>query len=230
MQQEITINESVHFSYLNKMACNTTVHIQILTPTKAIRLKTQLIGVDPHMSIILAMRNDQEWSTARNYIREGQGAIIRLMSLDKPEAGILAFRTNIQKIMNISGNWLVMDYPKALQKVSLRKHSRIAIKTACAIIDKNTQTQLSLGYLHDISINGCAFIGELLAGGTLSSEYNLQVKLSAEKNELVIPVIIKNSLEIDRYSEQQQYGLAFQNNSQETLNFIQKVVLHHLSL
>lgn len=230
MQQETTINESVHFSYLNKIACNTTVHLQILTPTKAIRLKTQLIGVDPHMSIILAMRNDQEWLSVRKFIFEGQGAIIRLMSLDKPEAGILAFRTNVQKIMSLAGNWLVMDYPKELQKVSLRKHSRIAIKTACAIMDKNTQALLSRGYLHDISINGCAFIGELLTGSSLGSEYNLQVELSAEKTKLVIPVMIKNQLEIDRYSEQQQYGLAFQNNSQETQDFIQKVVLQHLSL
>ena len=101
------------------MACNTIVHLQILTPTKTIRLKTNLIGVDPNMSVILAIHHENDWYAAKNFIREGNGVIVRLINPNSPEASIVAFRTNIQKIMSIAGNWLVLDYPKELQKVWL---------------------------------------------------------------------------------------------------------------
>jgi c-di-GMP-binding flagellar brake protein YcgR len=234
MQQEAIESTAANFNYLNNMACNTVVHLQILTPTKAIRLKTRLIGIDPNMSVILAIRHEDDWYTARNYMREGQGAIIRLISPNSTEASIIAFRTTIQKIMSIAGNWLVMDYPKELQKVSLRKSSRIPINIACTIFEKNSQAILSSGFLNDISIDGCAFIGKSLPGCKIGSEYDLQVKLDEEESEeesvLLTPIMVKNSLEKEHHTEQQQYGLTFQESSQETQDFIQKIIFRHLSL
>jgi|GEM_PF-2137505 len=229
MQQETIKSAAANLNYLNNMPCNTVVHLQISTPTKAIRLKTRLIGVDPNMSVILAIRHEDDWYSAKNYMREGQWAVVRLISLNAPEASIIAFRTTIQKIMSIAGNWLVMDYPKEQQKVSLRKYSRIPINIECAIIDKNSQAILSTGFLNDISIDGCAFIGQSLTGCIIGSEYDLQVKLDEEESVLNTPISVKNSLEKENNTKQ-QYGLTFQESSQETQDFIQKIIFRHLSL
>ena len=230
MVQEAIKNIAADFENLNSMPCNTIVHLQILTPTKAIRLKTRLIGIDPNMSVILAINPDNEWRSARNYMREGQGAIVRLLNLDSPDANIIAFRTTIQKIMSIAGNWLVLDYPKKeLQNVSLRKYSRITIHIKCAIIDKNSQKIVSNGFLHDISINGCAFVGKPLNEYTEDSEYALQVTLETQTTPLICSINVKSGLEKEDHATLQQYGLIFQENNKDTQDFIQKIILSHLS-
>lgn len=222
-------NIAANFNYLNNMACNTTVHIQVLTPTQAIRLKTRLIGVDPKMSVILAINHDDDWHKAKHLLRENQRVIVRLVNSASPEANIIAFRTVVQKVMSITGNWLVLNYPKHLQKVSLRKHSRINIHVNCLIIDKETELELSNGYLQDISIDGCAFIGKLPSNSTIGSEYNLQVKLDATEASLIIPMTVKNCIENEK-RDNQQYGLTFKEKCQDTEDFVVKILTHHLSL
>lgn len=228
MQQTLA-KAAVNFNTLNNSSSNTLVDIKILTPNNPIRLKTRLIGVDPDVSVILAMPLEDEWYIARKYIREGQGAVIRLISINDSGANIIAFRTTIKKMVNLAGNWLVMVYPKELQKVSLRQFSRIPVNIECSIIDPITQNELSYGFLNDISINGCAFIGQPLAGCKLGSEYILQVKLGVKKITEIISVSVKNSLEREQYTRKKQYGLAFLIDEQETKNFVHRVIHEHLS-
>ena len=224
MQQDSINTTLSNFKYLNNMACNTVVHLQILTPTLTVRLKTNLIGIDPNMSVILAIHHEDNWYSARNYIREGQGAVVRLISPNSSEASIIAFRTNIQKVMSIAGNWLVLDYPKELQKVSLRKHSRIPIKMDCCIVEPESKKVLSSGSLTDISINGCAFTGPTFASEDPETTYQLQVS-TTEITPLTIDVLLKNGTE-----QTQLYGLSFKERDQHSLDFIQKIITHHLSL
>ena len=131
--------------------------------------------------------------------------------------------------MSIAGNWLVLDYPKKeLQNVSLRKYSRINIHIECTIIDKKSQKIVSDGFLHDISINGCAFVGKPLNEYTEDSEYALQVTIEG-KTPLICPISVKNGLEKADHVTLQQYGLIFKENNKDTQNFIQKIVFSHLS-
>jgi c-di-GMP-binding flagellar brake protein YcgR len=133
--------------------------------------------------------------------------------------------------MSIAGNWLVLDYPKMeLQKASLRKHSRIPINLECSIIERSSQARISHGLLSDISINGCAYIGEPLIECTVDSKYDLHIKEEAEESALSSPVTVKNILEKEHHTNQQKYGLAFEDSSPKTQDFIQKVILRHLSL
>lgn len=223
------MKKTTDFNYIDNIPCNTGVNLQILTATHPIRLKTRLIGIDPNMSVILAMNNDQDWLSAKNFIREGQGAIVRMVNRDEPEANIVAFRTHVQKIMSICGRWLVLDYPKQLQKVALRNYSRISIHVECVIIDEKSQSELSRGYLHDISINGCAFIGELIKGCTVESRYQLQVKFAEIQFSMLVPITVKNIKYEYINTVKKQYGLVFDANNQETQDFIQQVILYHLS-
>lgn len=121
------------FSYLNNMPCNTEVTIQVITPTQPIRLRTRLIGVDPHRSIIFALGSDNSWQEARQFFRPGQSIVVRLVNSDEPDANILAFRSSIKKLLNNTESWLIIDYPKALQKVALRQNSRISINLKASI-------------------------------------------------------------------------------------------------
>lgn len=221
------INDSI---YIDNIACNTEVNLQILTPTQAIRLKTRLIGVDPNMSIILAMNTDREWIAAKNFMEEGQGVIVRLVNFDEPEANIIAFRTHIQKTMSLCGRWLVLDYPNKFQKVALRNYSRIAIHVECKILDEHSPAVLSEGYLHDISINGCGFIGESINECSLDKSYLLQIEFPKNDKKMVAPVTVKNIGESMYHHEEKQYGLVFDVDNQVTQEFIQQAVLHHMSV
>ena len=214
------------YSYLNKIACDTEVHLQIITPTKPIRLKTRLIGVDPNMSVILAMGSNNDWLAAKQYIREGQKVIVRLMSTEQPNANLVAFQSNIQKLMSIAGRWLVLDYPKELQQVPLRKDQRLPIHIEAQLINPETKKVCSKGFLSDLSIHGCAFIGEPLLKISVSEKYLLQVSITEEVESIVI--LIKNSKKVDKQRSLIQYGGVLQGDEEQLKLFVEPLLISYV--
>lgn len=214
------------YSYLNKIACDTEVHLQIITPTKPVRLKTRLIGVDPNMSVILAMGNSHEWLSSKQYIREGQKVIVRLMSTEQPNANLVAFQSNIQKLMSIAGRWLVLDYPKELQQVPLRKDQRLPIHIDAQLLDPETKKIRSKGFLSDLSIHGCAFIGEPLQKISVSEKYLLQVSITDEVKSIVI--VIKNSKKVDMQRSLRQYGGVLEGDEKKLKLFVEPLLISYV--
>ena len=220
------MTEKELFSDLNSMCCNTEAQLQVLTATNSVRLKTNLIGVDPGNSIILAMKNDSDWLSIKKYLHEGQGVIVRLVSPNETKARIVAFRSNIQKIITICGRWMVIDYPKKMQEVALRKQSRISIQITSSILTEDLQSLLSYGTICDISIDGCAFFGESIANCKIGQSYQLQIQYSPTQLSEAVPITLKSIAETD--SEKQKYGFAFNVVEKKMTNFIQEVLFHHL--
>lgn len=224
------------FSYLNSMPCNTDVTIQVVTPSQPIRLRTRLIGVDPHRSIIFALGSDNSWQEAKKFLKPGQPIIARLINSDEPDANILAFRCSIRKLLTSAEPWLIIDYPKALQKVALRQHSRIAVNLEASIQvmpaegtdDVEASRLISSGQLSNISINGGAFIGKILQKISVDTPCQLQVSVLQETETLSIPITIKNIQDIEFSRMRGQYGFELNGENSETEAFVQKVVLNHL--
>lgn len=208
------------YSYLNKIACETEVHLQIITPTQPVRLKTRLIGVDPNMSVIVAMGSSGEWISAKQYVREGQKVIVRLMSTDHPDANLVAFQTQIQKIMSIAGRWLLLDYPKEVQQVPLRQHFRLPVHIEAKLLHPETKKTCSSGFLNDLSIQGGAFIGESIRQASLDKKYILQVMANGNKKSIVIE--IKNTKKVE---QDIQYGLILVAEEQQSKEFVEPLLL-----
>ncbi|QQX80624.1 flagellar brake protein [Shewanella sp. KX20019] len=217
------------FNTLDNLTCNTEVHLQILTPTQAIRLRSKLIGVDCGRSIILAHGNDKAWQAAAPFIRERQSIIMRVVNSDEHDANILAFRSRIQKIVSVVGSWIIIDYPQALQTVALRQHARIPINVAASLVCTTSGEVISHGDLRDISIKGGAFVGEKIEGFKLDSQYLLQVNLDEQNETIETLVTVKNQQDAESPSEQFQYGLILEAEHDETENMLQKIILHHLN-
>lgn len=224
--------QSYELSYLDNIACNTEVNIQVLTPTQPVRLRTRLIGVDPQVSIILALGADKSWQQASDFISLAQGVIVRIVNSEEPDANVIAFRSKIQKLVNSSGRWLLIDYPKEIQKVALRQHSRIPINVESSL--RATQelegesNALAQGYLSDISIKGGAFVCGSIETVNKDSAYLLQVKIMPDMETLSIPITVKNSLNIEHDKEHTQYGFVLNCPQSEAEVFVQKVILNHL--
>lgn len=228
-------SQSYEFSYLDNIACNTEVNIQILTPTQPIRLRTRLIGVDPKVSIILALGSDKNWQQACDFIAQSQGVIIRIVKSDEPDANVIAFRTCIQKLINSSGRWLLVDYPKEIQKVALRQHSRIPINVESSLKCAPTETgeasdpeALAHGNLSDISIKGGAFVCKSVNTIEKERSYLLQVKIMPDMETLFMPITVKNILSIEHDKLHTQYGFVLDGPQSEAEIFVQKVILNHL--
>ncbi len=223
------MEKAIDFNKLNNMACNTEVHIQLLTNNAPIQLETHLIGIDSNKSVILAIANTQDWLDARKHLNQGGATIVSIGNMKKSDAEIITFRSNIQKISSISDNWLIMDYPKELKKVAIRKYPRVSICVECTIINEKDKSELSRGFAHNISNNGCAFIGESLEEGAIDCSYLLRLKFMKDKRNLVIPVTVKNIMKNKNQIGIKQYGLLFDESKQETRDFVQYIRLHHLS-
>lgn len=216
------------FEHLNQVSCGEVAHLQVITATKPIRLKTRLIGIDPNMSVILKMGNDASWEKAADHIKESKHVVVRLLSNDQ-QARILAFRSTIQKIMSTSGNWLVLDYPKAIESASLRKHVRIPISIEASLLDKALNTLITPGHLTDLSLQGCAFstANDPESNLKVDHEYRLLISLeeSDEVSSVELPVVVKN---VQVSAADAQYGLVFKQPEQDLLQQIQQLLLHHL--
>jgi hypothetical protein len=211
-------HEDDKYAYLNKIACETEVHLQIVTPTQAIRLKTRLIGVDPNMSVIIAMLNNSEWLAAKQYIREGQKVIVRLMSTAQPDASLVAFQSNIQKLMSVAGRWLLLDYPKEVQQLALREHKRLPVHINSKLINPKTEKVCSVGHLNDISIHGGAFVGEPIKPTIKDKKYILEVFIEGDKK--IVSIIIKNSKTVDQMGSLMKYGFVIEGEAESTKTFI----------
>ncbi|WP_413701562.1 flagellar brake domain-containing protein [Psychromonas sp. KJ10-10] len=220
-------HEDDKYAYLNKISCETEVHLQVVTPTQAIRLKTRLIGVDPNMSVIVAMGNNNEWLAAKQYIREGQKVIVRLMSTDHPEANLIAFQSHIQKLMSVAGRWLLIDYPKEVQQLALREHRRLPVHIDASLIDPNTKSTCSSGHLSDLSIQGGAFIGEPIKSATKDKKYTLQV--SVDGDEKSVPIVIKNTKSVVHSGSLVKQGFVIEEEIGKAKKFIGALLSNSLA-
>tara|TARA_R110001583_G_scaffold42029_2_gene133613 strand:- start:16596 stop:17273 length:678 start_codon:yes stop_codon:yes gene_type:complete len=215
-------HEDDKYTYLNRIACETEVHLQIVTPTQAIRLKTRLIGVDPNMSVIIAMPSTSEWLAAKQYIREGQKVIVRLMSTEHPDASLVAFQSNIQKLMSVAGRWLLLDYPKEVQQLALREHRRLPVHIRAKLLDPANEQVCSSGHLNDLSVHGGGFIGERLKPTLKDKKYILQVVIDGEKKS--VPVVIKNSKNAAKSGELVKYGVVIEADKEISKTFVESLL------
>lgn len=219
------IIDNKKFDALNQSDCGEIVHLQIITATVPIRIKTYLIGVDPNMSVILAIGNDASWEKALPFIKESKHVVVRLLSHHQQQSSILAFRTSIQRIMTIAGRWLVLDYPKAIEAASLRQHVRIPVEIEAILMDSETEVHLAIGRLIDISIYGCAFIGQQKVQVALNKVYRLSITL--KEKVLDFSVTLKN-IQPTAGEGVVQYGLVFMAEEADKQVNIQALLLHYL--
>ncbi|GIU29869.1 flagellar brake protein [Shewanella schlegeliana] len=215
------------FSTLDNLACNTEVHLQLLTPTKTIRLRSRLIGVDPGRAVILAHGNDKAWRGSSAFITDKQSVIIRVVNSDEQDASILAFRSNIHQIITVVGRWIVIRYPKELQTVSLRQHSRIPINICASLTTIDSDETISTGYLRDISIKGGAFVSEARGHFNVDSQYRLKMDFNGEEES--ISITIKNQQELDPSSRLAQYGFTLDADEEKSERLVQQIILQHLN-
>lgn len=214
------------FTRLNHVNCGEVIHLQIITPTKPIRLKTRLIGVDPNMSVILAFGSDGSWERAVGHIKESNDVIVRFMHHEQQQALVVAFRSSIQKIMNVTGRWLVLDYPKAIESAELRQHLRVPVKLEGSLLNPDDQSIIIEGVLSDISIQGCAFVTEKDAQLTIDAIYTLNIEVGGDSQKIELSVALKNTQNLS--PGQIQYGLIFMTPADEAKKSVQQLLIHHL--
>ncbi|WP_432453430.1 MULTISPECIES: PilZ domain-containing protein [unclassified Agarivorans] len=208
----------------NALPCQTEVHLQIPTATKPLRLRSRLIGIEPGMCLILSRGIDQQWEAAKEKIREGQSIVIRLVNQGDPNATIFAYRGNISKLMSSVGRWLVVDYPRRIQKISLRQHSRMPIALASTLLCQH-QAQTSFhGVLKDLSLNGGGFVCEPIPLPLSSLPFKLQLNLDNNPSISIDASICNQHLE-QRTPERLHYGLTFNAKNAEKKNFVQMALL-----
>lgn len=215
-----------NYAYLNKIACGTEVHLQIITATQPVRLKTRLIGVDPSMSVIVAMGSSGEWISAKQYIREGQKVIVRLISTEQPDANIVAFESNIQKLMSIAGRWLLIDYPTIVQQLPLRQSLRLPVHIAAKLLHIESKKMCTSGFLNDLSIHGGAFIGEVIKQPLAHKQYILQLIICGEKKSILVS--IKNTKKVDNNGNVIQYGVILEGEDKVIKQFVEPLLIDSL--
>jgi len=223
-------------SYLSSVPCNTEVSIQIITPTQAIRVRSHLVGVDRQLCLILHRGNDAAWQSAKNYIREGQNLVIRLINTNESDARVVAFRSTIIKLDSVISRWLIVSFPQQIQAIKLRKYTRQALKLKASITLLESGKEISSGILNDISLSGCGYLGQKLSKQDEKQKLQIctqineveigSIETQPEPLVIKIPITIKNSEGND--TDKVKMGLEFSNTEAERINAVQKILLQSL--
>lgn len=221
------------FEYLDFMPCNTEVNIDVLTQNKPIRLKTKLIGVHCKKYIILEFGQDKNWKLASRYIIENASVIVRMLNNFDPNAHVVAFRSNISKLMTPLHNWIVIYYPKELEKVALRQSGRLPVSIPSLLSQGGSnkeQSECSLeGDLVDISIKGGGFIGTEKNKINLEDKCTLTLVEKSDGEAIYIIVIIKNRQVLDAENKLIQYGFILDSDCNTSEAFVQKIIQKQLN-
>jgi hypothetical protein len=221
------------FEYLDFMPCNTEVNIDILTQNKPIRLKTKLIGVHCKKYIILELGQDKNWKLANGYIIENTSVIVRILNGFDPNANVVAFRSNISKLMTPLHNWIVIYYPKELEKVALRQSGRLPVSIPSLLSQGGSNKEPSEctleGDLIDISIKGGGFIGTENNKISLEDKCTLTLLDKSNGESIYIVVIIKNRQVLDAENKLIQYGFILDSDYNTAEIFVQKIIRKQLN-
>ncbi|WP_055731984.1 PilZ domain-containing protein [Agarivorans gilvus] len=208
----------------NALPCQTEVHLQLPTATKPIRLRSRLIGIEPGMCVIISRGTDQHWEMARELIREGQSIVVRLVNEGDPNATIFAYRGAISKLMSTVGRWLVIDYPRNLQKISLRQHSRLPIYLNCRLQSLGKQADTFSAILKDLSLNGSGIVTEEIPHTLRQQPFKLELTIEGQKAFAIKTRICNQRLEHGS-SSRMHYGLSFDASEREKQQFIEAALL-----
>jgi hypothetical protein len=208
----------------NALPCQTEVHLQIPTPTKPLRLRSRLIGIEPGMCVILSRGMDQNWEAARDLIREGQSIVVRIVNEGDPNATIFAYRGSISKLMSSVGRWVVLDYPRNVQKISLRQHSRLPISLPCKLNTSADNQESFDGLLKDLSLNGGGFVASPIPLPLTKKAFTLELSVEGQEPLAITANICNQHLE-QRSPEKVHYGLSFEADEQTKQKFIESALL-----
>ncbi|MPW28537.1 hypothetical protein F9L16_05920 [Agarivorans sp. B2Z047] len=208
----------------NALPCQTEVHLQIPTPTKPLRLRSRLIGIEPGMCVILSRGIDQNWEAARDLIREGQSIVVRIVNEGDPNATIFAYRGSISKLMSSVGRWVVLDYPRNVQKISLRQHSRLPISLSCNMRSSADSQESFSGLLKDLSLNGGGFVSSPIPLPLTKQVFTLELPIEGQDPLAITASICNQHLE-QRSPEKVHYGLSFDADDNLKQKFIESALL-----
>lgn len=211
-------------SKFNALPCQTEVHLQIPTATKPIRLRSRLIGIEPGMCIIISRGTDQHWEMARELIREGQSIVVRLVNEGDPNATIFAYRGAISKLMSSVGRWIIIDFPRNLQKISLRQHSRLPIYLNCRLASLTPQADSFSAILKDLSLNGSGIVTDEIPATLTEQAFKLELSIEGQNAPTIKTRICNQRLEHGS-SSRMHYGLSFDANEREKQQFIEAALL-----
>ncbi|UPW20260.1 flagellar brake protein [Agarivorans sp. TSD2052] len=211
----------------NALPCQTEVHLQIPTATTPLRLRSRLIGIEPGMCIILSRGMDQQWDAAKELIREGQSIVVRIVNEGDPDATIFAYRGSISKLMSSVGRWVVLDYPRSIQKISLRQHSRLPVSLPCQLITEGDKPETLIGLLKDLSLNGGGFVSSPIPMPLSQQSFTLSLAIENQEALTIKASICNQHLE-QRAPEKVHYGLSFGGTEKEKQLFVQTALLEIL--
>ncbi len=137
------------------------IDLQFRHQLSPIRLKGKIIGYEEGQFIIIRMPQ----TTLRDYpdiVDEGQPCVVRTV-VEGSMGQCIAFHSAILQVLNRPKGILFLKYPKEVQRISLRKESRVDTYLPVRIIHRHEsdagsrfgeKTELS-GMIRDISKNGC---------------------------------------------------------------------------
>lgn len=165
---------------------------------------TKLIGFVEPDYVILHMPMENGWAVP---VRIGQALTVRLFS----EVSLFEFHARIQALQLHPRNFMIVDYPNAVQETRYRDHERVTCNLPTRIA-ASPSGQPAGFHISDLSGRGAALVGPLALGhqgDALSLELEFRLNATDQLERLQMPATIQTVETVAGSSAQYRHGLRF---------------------
>lgn len=169
---------------------------------------TRLIGFWEPDYVILRMPMENGWPVPLN---NKQTLDVRLFS----EVSIFQFSTTVQSVQNHPRNFVVLDYPQAVQETRLRSHERVNCQLPVRVTESSIGPSEGYHFL-DLSGSGASLVGPHPLGdvrGAITLELAFELKATGTQECLRLSATIQavQALPVDSaHTTLYRHGIQFQ--------------------
>ena len=169
------------------------VDLQITTPTAPKRVKTQFVGIDLPTCLIFQVPSETKWGYLRDILIPENEVVVRYV-LEGEQGKVIAFRTEVMKVITHPSPLLFVDFPASLQSLALRKHKRFTPGIQAQLSVSDAEQQISIqSMILDVSQQGCRCVCDATPDFPRLDNGKAVNLMIANDKELVCKGVVKNS-------------------------------------
>ncbi len=144
---------AVDLASLRALQPGTMVDLQISTPTRPKRVKTQYVGIDYPRCMVFQFPNMNKYGVLKDVLYPENTVIVRYV-LEGESGQIIAFKVKVNHIQSKPSSLFFTTIPQSLQSLGLRAEKRNSPGIAAELtIGEGVEAAKSL--IVDVSQNGC---------------------------------------------------------------------------
>lgn len=184
------------------------VEVQVNKTSVPLRFQTEFVGISKRRWFIVAMPDARRFGDMRDAIYDGVAVVVRFV-LEGDLGEVLAFRSDIEFIINHPTKLLFIDMPQIVESRPIRSDKRFETRLPVTITKLAGGPTDHKGLVLDLSMSGCQLV---IADEVVDTEKDSHIDLNFKwlDQDITVNGIVRDVRITDTDEQQRtQFGIQF---------------------